>query len=84
MVKDGRKMPEDSFTLKEMMQELRRDSKTMLEHAARTEEHLKTLNSKVATHERELGHLKTFKWKLAGMAILLSIALPIVLALIKR
>ena len=45
-------MSDDTYTLKEMMQELRSETKTQSSALSRIEAHLATLNSKVATHEK--------------------------------
>ena len=59
-------MPQNSYTVKEMLQEVRTDNKQALETQASIlttlkgiDEHLGTLNSKVATHEKMIGELGT-------------------------
>ncbi len=61
-------MSEDTYTLKEMMQELRSETKQQSSALFRIEAHLSTLNSKVAAHElmhaehvKEIKGLSTFK-----------------------
>jgi hypothetical protein len=61
-------MAEDTYTLKEMMQELRSETKQQSSALFRIEAHLATLNSKVAAHEilhaehtKNIGTLSTFK-----------------------
>ena len=61
-------MPESGYTLKEMVQELRtyqkEQTKTMIEilgHAKNVDEHLDSLNSKVATNAIKINKLETFQ-----------------------
>lgn len=67
-------MSEDSYTLKEMVSELRGEQKmqsvvltqqsSVLENI---EKHLAQLNSKVATHEKRFNGLETFQTKVMTM-----------------
>jgi hypothetical protein len=61
-------MADDTYTVKEMMQEVRAETKQQSSALFRIEAHLATLNSKVAAHEllhadhiKEIKGLSTFK-----------------------
>lgn len=72
-------MPEDSYTLKEMVQELRVTARDQVLHVAtisstleNIDKHLAQLNSKVASHERDIGLLQNFQIK-AGVYISIAV-----------
>lgn len=72
-------MSQDGYTLKEMMNELRLEAKDHGETLTRVcssldniDKHLAQLNSKVATHEAEIGTLKSFQTK-AGVVISIAV-----------
>ena len=72
-------MPVESFTVKELVQELRTESKqsnatqaVILSTLEGINSHLGQLNSKVATHEKKINSLGTFQTKVMtvwGLAI---------------
>jgi len=72
-------MPVESFTVKELVQELRTESKqsnatqaVILSTLEGINSHLGKLNSKVATHEKKINSLGTFQTKVMtvwGVAI---------------
>ena len=63
-------MSDDSYTIKEMVQEVRMTQREQVSHIStisstleNINEHLKQLNSKVATHEKKLYDLGSFRDK---------------------
>jgi uncharacterized membrane protein len=55
-------MSDTSFTLKEMVKDIKEDTKKI----PAIEEHLKTLNGKVAAQEKRIQVLEQAYWKLVG------------------
>jgi hypothetical protein len=76
-------MKSDCYTLKELVQELRADQKQQTIHTTailttleNIDNHLSKLNSKVASHEKQLNSLGTFQTKVMtvwGVAIFIIV-----------
>lgn len=76
----------ENFTLKEMVMELRQESKTAMKTDERVlttlqniEDHLKTLNGKVAANVKEINNLKSFKTQITTYATIFAAGVSIVI-----
>lgn len=79
-------MSSDQFTLKELLLEAREDVKEIHTLVAKQEEHLRTMNGRIAKTEARVELVEKrvlqnelFRWKVAGALVVLSILLPMII-----
>jgi hypothetical protein len=77
-------MGEEDFSIKELLMENRSDTKIILNDMATVKEHLRTLNGRVGTSEKDIKNLQRYKWKTVGAVTMVSVIVPIIITLILK